>query len=309
MLERSGNVKSFLRDHPKNLPFRQRPKPYIVPRIGAGRAMTICVAAINGSGDDCSIITASDRRISFGDFFSREDAIKFRPVHKNWIAMFAGDVEETMLMLRSVSEALKTIPSNTHSDVVDCCRKTYMLQRKRLIEIRILPNYDIETYEEYTALQKSDEAMFLKIQDDVSKADENDWKLLFAGFDDQATPHIFVVSGPGTVQHHDFQKIAAIGSGETLATTWLNFCSYKISMSLGKAIFAVLSAKIFAERGSWVGEKTIVTVSRPKGFALMLEDNFAEARTAWKSLPKIDDAAAKSLEDLVRGHFDARKTQ
>jgi hypothetical protein len=63
--------------------------------------MTVCIASI--STDDKSIFAVSDHMLSTGDMSVDFGAIKFRPIHNNWIAMFSGnDVSTVVPVLRRV---------------------------------------------------------------------------------------------------------------------------------------------------------------------------------------------------------------
>jgi ATP-dependent protease HslVU (ClpYQ) peptidase subunit len=253
----------------KPFPVHRIPKPRRLPER---KAVTVCIAAILfDENRSPSIITACDRKIALlGGWFSDETATKVSGIAPNWMAMFAGYTEETTQMLKGVSEAMKKLKANTFERVVDCCRKTYAKQRRKLIESDVLPDYDLRTYSEYAALRQSDRAFFLEVEAQVRKAEEN-WELLFAGFDKDRVPHLFVISGSGKVSYCDQQKRAAIGTGAPAALVWLAFLEYGNVINLGDALYSVLTSKFFAERASDVGEETIAGYFEPdRDFTLIL---------------------------------------
>jgi len=173
-------------------------------RFPKGQPMTVCIASIHRDKKrGPSIIAASDRRISlFGGWFSDEGRSKFRSIHSEWQALFAGGTEETKLMLDAITLAMKKVKANRLERVVNCCRQAYAKQRVRLIETQVLPDFDVSAYLEYKALRQSDEGLYAEITKAVQHAQEN-WSLLFAGFDEDSAPHIFVISGPGRVEPYD----------------------------------------------------------------------------------------------------------
>ena len=136
-------------------------------------------------------------------------------------------------MLKEVNKSFAELRAVPFEKAVDRCRLAYSKVRKRLIETQILPEFDISTYRKFQELKRSDEALYLKIRDKITAAEEN-WNLLFAGFDSIRIPHLFVVSGPGNVQYCDSQTYAAIGSGAFAALVWLSFCGYHSREPLNK---------------------------------------------------------------------------
>jgi hypothetical protein len=174
---------------------------------------------------------------------------------------------------------------------------TYSKVRRRLVETQVLPEFDISTYREFLQLKRSDEALFLTIKERISAAEE-DWSLLFAGFDDARAPHIFVISGPGNVQYRDSQKYAAIGSGAFAAIVWMSFYGYHPQKRVGELLFGAMAAKFFAEKASDVGHNTVVSMINSHMNALfhVVNDQEVEAmRTAWEGLPKFSVDSVKEL--------------
>jgi hypothetical protein len=268
--------------------------------------MTVCIASIHrDKKTGPSIIAASDRRISlFGGWFSDEGRAKFRSIHPEWEALFAGGTEETKLMLDAITLAMKKVKANHLEKVVNCCRQAYAKQRVRLIETQVLPEFDVNTYREYKALRQSDDGLYAEITKAVRDAQEN-WSLLFAGFDEDSAPHIFVISGPGRVEPYDYISRAAIGTGAVAALFWLSYQGFAARPGIGEAVLAAVWAKFFAERATDVGEQTIVTVMRPnRDYAIGLSDEEVKgARDAWDKLEKTDAPTATSIERKIESTF------
>ncbi len=264
--------------------------------------MTVCIAAIQEDRSGSSIFLICDRRVSiYGGWFSQEGHAKYTQVHTDWVGMFAGDVEETNLMLKEVNRSLVRLKTAPFETVVKRCRLAYAKVRQLLIETQILPDFDVRSYRKYQELKNADEALYLKISERISSAEEN-WNLLFAGFDNQRTPHLFVISGPGTVQYCDSQKYAAIGSGAFAALVWLSFYGYQSRRPIGELIFGALSAKFFAEKASDVGQTTVASTIKSELLALIHfnDDEISEMRKKWSELPKYSEEFVKELESKMQ---------
>jgi hypothetical protein len=291
----------------------KHPKPRRIPKA---KPVTVCIAGIHEYRSDSSILLVCDRRISmFGGWFSQDGYAKFTPLHRDWYGMFAGGVEETKLMLGHASQSLAGLPVLSFENVVECCRRAYTTVRKRLIETQILPDFDILTYQEFRDLEKTAEALYLTIQAKIKEEQEH-WSLLFAGFDNQRIPHLFVISGAGTVEYHESQKVAAIGSGAFAALIWLGFYDYHFRGPLGHALFGILSAKFFAERAQDVGKTTVASLIKSgiNGIIHLNESEIDNVRQSWEELPKYSDVAAQELQNrmeeterVLRAHFDGKK--
>jgi ATP-dependent protease HslVU (ClpYQ) peptidase subunit len=287
-------------------------RPLVVkpPRLRLQREtknVTVCIAGIQyNEKREPLIIAASDRRISvFGGYFSDETSVKFGTLNHNWIVMFAGNPEHMKLVIDEVARALKKNKKNSYEQVVKVCQLTYLKQRKRLIETVVLPEYDLVTYQEYKALEKTDESLFRNVTDRIRK-EEEEWNLLFAGFDDIPFAHIFVITGSGAVEYNDYKGVASIGSGSWAALLWLSYYGYRKGMELGQAAFGILSAKFFAQRARDVGEKTILTVMKPNtDWALILGDrDLITTKSAWESIYLKPKATTDELEKIIAAHLE-----
>jgi hypothetical protein len=284
---------------------KPEPRQKIFPsqkRLSGGRkAVTVCIAGIHEGRVGASIMLVCDRRVSvLGGWFSQDGNAKYTQVHTDWFGLFAGDVEETNLMLREVNRSLAALKAVPFETVVKRCRLAYAKVRKLLIETRVLPEFDVSTYRKFQELKRTDEVLYLTIKDKVTAVEEN-WNLLFAGFDNRRCPHLFIISGPGIVQYCDSQKYAAIGSGAFAALVWLAFYGYGSRRPIGELLFGVLSAKFFAEKASDVGQTTLLSTVKSDISALFHfnNDEVSAVKKAWEGLAKYPDASAKDLENKM----------
>jgi hypothetical protein len=280
---------------------------------GRRKAVTVCIAGIKDEGrtGQSSILLVCDRRISLlGGWFSQEGNAKYTPVHRDWFGMFAGAVEETNLILKAVNKSLAKLKATPFERVVKQCQATYRNIREMLIETQILPEFDIRSYQEFKQLEKEDEAFYLRIKAKITTAEE-DWTLLFAGFDEVRAPHLFVISGPGRVEYCDHQKVAAIGSGSFAALFWLAFYGYHPQRSLGELLFGAISAKFYAERAHEVGPTTVVSTIKSDVPALFHfnPSDVSMVRRFWDAMPKFDEATTKLFEQQMQQVYQATRQQ
>ena len=167
------------------------------------------------------------------------------------------------------------------------CREVYQEERKKLIENEILGDYDINSYDEYMELKKSDPEYFEQLRAKV-REEESGWNLLFTGFDKNGNAHLFVISEHGKISYCDKQGYAAIGSGAVRAALALSSYGFRSDLPFSKAIFGMVAAKFAAESADGVGEETILTVMESKSDKSPVFDSYQvkKLREMWEQLPR-----------------------
>lgn len=253
--------------------------------------MTVCIAGINVGESGPLIIAACDRKISFfGGYFSAEGvAMKIAGVNLNWCLMFSGPVSPLVPLVESMRTKMNK--HKTPSGVAVFARKcseVYKKERRLLIENEVLCDYDIETYAEYLDQKKKEPELFAAITERIKDEEEN-WNLLFAGFDATARPHIFVIKERGRIQYCDTEGFAAIGSGGWRSLVALSSYPFRRGLPLSRAIFGIAAAKFAAEsEAEGVGEDTVLTIIEPatNNAPIMLDHCIGKLRKLWKELPR-----------------------
>src|SRR5438067_2247293 len=88
--------------------------------LASKHPMTVCIAGAHESGDaGASIMLITDSRVStLGGSFSEDRNAKYVPVHRDWIGMYAGNIEETRLILKEVSRQLFSTTEKSFENVV-----------------------------------------------------------------------------------------------------------------------------------------------------------------------------------------------
>jgi hypothetical protein len=230
--------------------------------------------------------------------------------------MFVGENSSLVALIDAVKERVENVKENTLRSFALLCSKAYRLERRTIVETKILAKYDIDSYADYLGLKNSDRTFFDAIAKEIEKTEEN-WHLLFCGFDKKNSPHIFVISEFGRIQYCDIEGFAAIGSGAWAAVIALSSFPFNRRMKIGEAIFAMLAAKYTAEEtADGVGAETVFVVLRPspppEGVPGISQKSIRLFRKKWKTLPKIPKGAGQELErDLlnVEGWIAARQEQ
>lgn len=255
--------------------------------------MTICIAAIHSNK---TIITASDKKISFGGFFSTEgEMCKYLPV-TDWIGLFAGeDISPAVRVLEDLQGRAK--PNMSIEDFSVLCRDAYRKQRIIGIESHILGKYGM-TLDEFKQTGKAVftedvyEHVFKEIDDYELKV-----QFLFGGFSPDCAPHIFTLLEPGTTNYFDRTGYWAIGSGKHAAVSHLASYPYQRTDSIAVCIYRVMAAKMAAETAREVGKNTYVSL-RFRGLGIVIdlsEKMMAEIRRGYESLPRIPAGLEQSI--------------
>ena len=189
--------------------------------------MTICIAAITDSNQWPMIVAACDRKVSFGNWDSSQGAMKISGLNKDWSVMFSGSVSAMTAMVDAIMERTKRLRPTGLRPFARLCRQVYLSERKPLLESDVLGDYDIYNYAEYTALRKSDPTFHQEVTKKIREA-EQDWNLLFAGFDKNKRAHIFTITECGRIDFSpDRIGFAAIGSGAPRAQVSLSAYPFK----------------------------------------------------------------------------------
>jgi len=269
--------------------------------------VTICAAGISGG----KIIAVKDTKLSyFGGSISSEGLLwKQRKVNSQWQVMFSGDISTLTPMLDAIEEAGKKSKEKGLRQFARLCASAYREERKRIIEDEVLPDYDLSTYAEYSALKSSDPDLFDAIGTKISEAEEG-WHLLFCGFDTKRKPHLFVISGRGKIQYCDTAGFATNGSGGWAAHIALATYPFSAIIDTAEAAYCLLAAKFAAEAAEGVGKETYLHVLEPDDeiSSFVMSATIDSVREKWRRLPRIPEGAADEIKEeltkyggLIRG--------
>ena len=272
-----------------------------------GIPLTVCISGIHEVGPDRLIIAMFDRRLTtLGGWHSQDGSVwKMRTVAKGWWALMAGNSSEITAMGYALQEGLKGAKDKNFLQFARRCVKVYKEERKSLVETEVLSNYDVDSYLEYRALRGSDRDFYDSVTRKIEEFDQTLCCML-CGFEKDKTPHIFVISGPGTLSFCDAQEFGVVGAGAAAAHFSLDKHPYSKRKPLGECIFAILAAKFSAEAAEGVGPDSVLMVFEPmppwKAQNRMRNEVLEYYKEKWKALPKVPDGVVESLEKAFGSH-------
>lgn|SRR5208282_1228498 len=278
-------------------------KPFPGRPLSGGKVVTICVAGISQPYKAAkSIFAVSDTKFSWG-VMSVDSGWKMHTIHRKWRVLFAGPVSPLVALVDAVKTAAANAKHNSLRPFARLCSRAYREEREHIIETDILAEHDLHSYAEYVALKDSDREFFEKVTEKIKKHEE-EWNLLFLGFDDANRPHVFIITEYGKIQFCEAEAFGVIGSGSWNAHTALTRFGFNRFMRRGEAIYSLLAAKFEAESADGVGERTafmILKASDRLGRTVpgLNGKDISTIKNEWKKLPKFPERMPDTIEDFV----------
>jgi len=222
--------------------------------------MTVCIAGKCQTG----IIAMCDRMISTGHYSADDMALKFRDIHREWHAMFAGNDVSRIKPLIDKAKKRLTGAKGSLAEVEDAMRASFHEELIQKQTDLVLSRYGL-TMKEFldTGLRRFGETQFTAIKYQLDQINL-ECAFLVYGLDDNNTEHIFTVEDPGIACNHDLYGFWSIGSGSNRALSSLFFHDFRQALPEWKAVYLIAEAKFMAEGGE-VGEETLVMIQRNDG--------------------------------------------
>jgi hypothetical protein len=265
-----------------------------------GCDVTVAIAAFSAQAPD-RIVTASDRRLSYGESLpSTDDAIlKNMKIAFRWGVLFAAT---DVTAFQPVHEELikKMGFANLANFDVDHVRESaaaaYEKEFNKRFSQENLVQLGYKNISEFrvTGLQELGKSTY----DDLIKklmTFDIGLELLIYGFDSTKRPHIIEVTNPGKVADYDNIGYAAIGSGSIMARASLNRKAMR--GDLDQIIFRVLDAKFLSENIRDVGKAThLFTLNSAGKFGMTR--NVDKVRTIWDKINERPEP--KSALEVIR---------
>jgi hypothetical protein len=273
-----------------------------------GIGMTVCIAAIcEPEVGDEYIVTASDRMVSMGGYFSGDEIVrKIDPCGVGWTSMLAGnDVSPAVPILAKIMASTRDKPDygDTQESVADAFRAAYKAQRMEAIEDDLLASagFTWETFRKSDARAQLPERTYERIIDNISTY-ELDITFLVSGFDSDGEAHIFTISNPGKCDYYKKLGFWSIGSGQHQAVASMFASRYDRHNSLEECVAQVLASKLSAESASGVGKDTWLMAHSAKlrNTSMFIKPHTVSFfRSEWDKLPRIpSNTLSLILEDI-----------
>lgn|ERR1039458_276641 len=283
-------------------------RPSICRRPPVGRKpVTMCAAGINHFPKSPTYIMAvSDRKFSWGHM-STDVGWKMQTIHRKWRVMFAGPLSPMVALIDAVRTAAANAENNSLRPFARLCSRAYREEREHIIETEVLAEHDLHSYAEYQNLKTSEKTTDRQLFDLIAgkiKRQEEEWNLLFMGFDAVDRPHLFVITEYGKIQYCDAEGFAVIGSGFWAAYNALARFGFNKALPRAHAAYGLLAAKFAAESADGVGENTafmLLKASDRLGRTVpgLNENDIARIKNVWKNMPTFPPGAPDYLEQAI----------
>ena len=182
--------------------------------------VTVCVAGICQGG----IIALCDMMVSTGEFGADGWALKFRNVHPQWNAFFAGnDITRIIPLIAKAGSIIENAGTHSLPVVTAAVRDAFTEQLIEKQTELVLARYGLNMSDFVrTGPATFGEQVFISMKYQID-AINLDCVLLVLGFDEDSRAHIFTVEEPGVICNHDLSGFWAIGSGANRALSSLFF--------------------------------------------------------------------------------------
>jgi hypothetical protein len=267
------------------------------------RDMTICIAATCEEGQ--TLILCSDAEIGVEFTTAELGRAKWGGLCKGWNAAIAGTVANAQEVILWAVKTAPSMPSNAMFDVRALLEKSYRKARLARAEGEFLASrgWTLQELIDH-GKTKLPESTYANLDARIALFDFGA-DLIAAGFgDDDSAASILTVKNPGVCMDHTRLGFWCVGSGATAAQMSLFGRNYSSEISLERAVYYVIEAKISSERAAGVGERTDMYVKRKGtetiGFST---DTVREMRAACSKI-KPRDFGAKYQEKLMQcGEF------
>ncbi|MBI4080691.1 MAG: hypothetical protein HY430_02870 [Candidatus Levybacteria bacterium] len=234
-------------------------------------SVTVCIAAIYNNN---AILGASDRMLTggYGDMTFEPPTPKILSITNSIAVMTAGDQNIQMQVFQEagkiVREKIKEDPSKwlNVSDVAEIYSKCFYELRKKLIEKRILSQFNL-SFDSFISKQKDMSAGFVDMitrninRFDIDYMRDRGVETIITGIDDSG-PHIYVVTN-GDISCNDKLGFASIGIGGNHAISHFMLSAYSRFDSESKALLTIHQAKKKSEASPGVGKETDMCVIGP----------------------------------------------
>lgn len=286
---------------PTHRPLRYLPKPpHRLPsrreiQHALGLSVTVCIAAISDWGD--LIITASDRRLSYGDTGpASDDTLKAVQIGKAWGVLYsANDVSPVHGIIEDARRYLYDHrDSLTLGLVTDALSMAWRKYAERSVVERHLIRLGIESTQEFRriGLHQFGDAEFARLLGKIESFDP-EISFLVYGFDQDVAEraHIFEVGTPGPghdlITIHDTQGFGVIGSGSWIALGVLTHRSVGHLNDADATAYALCEAKFAAESAIGVGRATTLMAFAKNGkMAQFTPGEIQKLREIWEESRK-----------------------
>jgi hypothetical protein len=234
-----------------------------------GFGVTICIGAIT-SELDVLLVTDAMFTLWGGAYSTDTQSPKFRPIHRDWFAMFSGEnVNHAIAVLARVNDTIVESgleeTAFNREQIHKIIREAYQAERRQRATDLLLSPYGLKM-EDFLANGHNifSDSEFSVIQQGIEMS-RLECELLICGFYRGFRPHIFSVVDPGIVEDHDGIGFWIIGSGSNLALASLALRKHSPALPTESTVFHVCEAKFAAESAIGIGKTTAAVLMTKQG--------------------------------------------
>ncbi len=224
--------------------------------------MTVCIALMCEGGK--KIVAVSDHMLSMESFSGDNLALKIEPIHRNWFALWSGDVSYIPLVLDVATHILCKKDKPNQHDAAEAMTQAHSNILEREINNQVLSRlgYNLQSFRKVGKEQLT-ASVYNSIHREI-KAVSLDAEFLVCGFDEEGDGHIFTLEKNGALKSCDAAGFWAIGSGTHNALSAIFFHATKNGINqnspLADALYVACEAKFMAESAVGIGKKTFVNI-------------------------------------------------
>ena len=263
--------------------------------------MTVCVAAICNKSR--TIVTASDRLLSWGHTSSDTVLKLVRLQRPYWLGMIAGDditvgVDAVAARVRERMSRREELPSI--ADMQTALRDAWRDVQNEVGAAAVLNPFRL-TVPAFVkdGKRRFGEAKFYDIASRLEHASRLQSDLLVCGFDEKNLPALLVCTDEGC-RDYSRGSYMAIGSGAHQALASLAFHEVDRLWDLDRAIYHVCVAKFMAEKSIGVGPETMVLCLNEDGKTKWIFKRHIElVRRLWKKKGRPRDPSERAISETL----------
>ena len=262
--------------------------------------MTICIAAIGGSGK--FVVVASDRMVTASPppIEFEHNSRKITEVSQHCVVLTAGDALAHVELCNEAIIMTQAVRILSTRQIAGEIQKAYVEQRKEQVEAEYLRSrgWDIKSFYEEHARRLPGEIVFTV--DRQITTYEHNLAVIVAGVDDQG--HVYSIRNPGILDCWDGIGCYAIGSGSSHAMSHFYLHNWRPDISLGGLLLMAYEAKQSAEVAPGVGKVTDIAYINREGVTHLESSHLEELQKIllMKITPNLDEVT-KAADELFPG--------
>ncbi|HET9743551.1 MAG TPA: hypothetical protein VFQ00_12435 [Terriglobales bacterium] len=267
--------------------------------------MSVCIALL--CNNRRTIVTVTDRKVSFGNFSADGLVLKDIPFRQRTSVLVAGDDMEHEIPILDRAKELLGDAYKPPAVVADALDEAFRERVHRQIENSVLGKrgFTVPSFLD-KGKQKCTSSAYLSL---CSRIDQVSIKLKFlvCGFDAKDIGHLYLVDGENAPANYDSVGMWAIGSGAHAALSSLMYFAEKSSITVFSpaevATYFGIVAKFMAESQDQVGKEIpfVCVVDSGQKPRYIAYERFDEIKKYWEDhgAPRVPPNLEAFMKPLI----------